>query len=184
MSEPNKNFHSRVRKSGLRKPVVKKYYTDDEIEYLLQQEELDNLKKDYATLLRERKSKKAYMVFFKDRPTLFYISFQIYEKRHVSRLVASKYFKNMYQDRPLNQYYWASQRKRVPAFDKYSGTEKVPIEELLKAGAVYTCSTCGIGHYSYEDVKNGNCFIIEGEGDVNPFTSGMLVCKECRKKFF
>lgn len=181
----NEEPHSRIRRSGLRvQPQRKERFTDEELEYMLQQEELADFQKSYETLLKERKRKQAYLVFFKDRPNLFYISFQLYEKRHVSRLVASKYFKKIFNDRPLNQYYWSAQRRRIPIFDKYRDTERVPIQELMKAGATFSCSTCGLGKYTYTDIENKKCFVIEGEGNINPFTSGMIVCSDCRRKFF
>lgn len=74
--------------------------------------------------------------------------------------------------------------KRIPEFDKYSKEKQVPIPELLKIGLSIPCSLCGKHTFELKDYDNNRCFIIEGEGNMNSFTKGLLLCYDCKKKYF
>lgn len=136
----------------------------------------------------------AFKITFKDQPDLVFISFQPKElgkatTRARARWSACKYFKDSmhpsFQKRDdckaeLRQ----TVTKRIHDFDKYGTRGKVPIPELMKhIGATFPCSICGKDNFNFEDYKIGRCFIAEGEGDINPFTDGLILCYNCYKKY-
>ena len=128
----------------------------------------------------------AYKITFKDQPSLIYISFQ--KTRDKAVYEACKYFHdNFYptfmgegRDQELKQ----AKAHRLQEFDKYSVEGVIPIPELMKVmGFTFPCSICGKDNFNYSDYDIGRCFLVEGEGDLNPFTKGFVLCYECYKKY-
>jgi hypothetical protein len=77
-----------------------------------------------------------------------------------------------------------SRAYRLQELDKYALKGIVPIPEILRVLDVsMPCSVCKKGNFNYSDYKEEKCFIIEGEGNLNPFTKGYLLCSECYKKY-
>ena len=74
---------------------------------------------------------------------------------------------------------------RIKELDEYGlKGEIVPIPALLKAtGISLPCSVCGKGKFEYSDYIDGKCFIIEGEGNLNPYTKGYILCYDCYQKY-
>lgn len=154
-------------------------------------EVLPNFVEEYTKILTNNKV--AYRVIFLDQPDLVYISFQ--EKgnkeraKAKSKWAATKYFKDTlhpsFQKR--NEYGHELKQarvKRLPELDKYGLQGKVPIPDLMKSlGATFPCSVCGKESFSLTDYEAGRCFILEGEGELNPFTKGIILCYNCYKKY-
>lgn len=146
------------------------------------------LQKEYLGVLKrsQKKGDKAYKVTFKDHSDLFYIAFS--ENRGNACYRASRYFRDIfhpfftgdnYRKEMLN-----SKAHRCPQLDKYYVEEKVPIPKLMEVlNAQFPCSVCGKGKFNYSDYINDRCYIIEGEGDLNPFTKGYILCYDCYKKY-
>jgi hypothetical protein len=155
----------------------------------------ENFEQEYEKLSsvqrKKRKEPVAYLVWFKDRPELNYISFQVETNRRIdrardrARAEANKYLRETYPEFTDRQSYYdiymMSRGRRIPQFDKYYATKQVPIRELLKIGFSYSCALCHKYNFKFEDYENGRCFIVEGEGCVNPFTNGILLCYKCYK---
>lgn len=135
---------------------------------------------------KEKKKVRAYAVTCKDEPDLFFIAFAETEDKAKGDMV--KYFKQNFHPSFMKsaslKIYPSIRRKRIPEFDKYSETKKVPVEELLKYGLTIPCSYCGRKEFTYEDLDNHRCFIIEGEGDINIYTQGSIACYDCYSKYF
>ena len=138
--------------------------------------------------------KRAYAVTFKEYPELFYITFEDSGDKSTHRAKAKwqacKYFKNeiMHPDFQKRNDYGnrmkASRGLRVPDFDKYAEKGKIPIPELMRVlNVTFKCSICGKYTFKYQDYKDGRCFIIEGEHDINSFTEGIILCYECKRKY-
>lgn len=140
---------------------------------------------------KKRKEPVAYLVWFKNRPELNYISFQvetphrIERARDKARAEANKYLRETYPEFADTQSYYdiymMSRGKRAPQLDKYYKNKKVPIRELLKINFTYPCAFCHKGDFNNEDYENGKCFIVEDEGSINPFTEGIILCYNCYK---
>lgn len=141
---------------------------------------------------KKRKEPVAYLVWFKDRPELNYISFQVETNKRIdrardrARAEANKYLRNTYPEFTAKQSYYdiymMSRGRRMPQFDKYYATKRVPIKELMKVGFTYSCAFCHEHKFSIEDYENHRCFIMDGDGAINPFTQGVLLCYNCYKK--
>lgn len=155
-----------------------------------------NFESEYDKLSSiQRKKKKepvAYLVWYKDRPELNYISFQVETNiridraRDRARAEANRYLRDTNPEFSKKQNYYdiymMSRGKRVPQFDKYYKTKKIPIKELMKIGFTFSCIFCHEHRFGIEDYENHKCFIMEGEGSVNPFTEGVLLCYNCYRK--
>lgn len=182
----------RIRKSGLRSknPQISmpEMETEEHISYR-------SLSEDYSGLIKGGKKKKvkepkkprikkqAYVITYVNVPNLFYITFQTFQTRDTGKHVATKYFTENTTE--INaSYYKYARRRRVPQLDKYADTERVPIEEIMKLGVAYRCNICGEGLFKYEDIENEKCFVIRDEGDINPFTDGIIVCPKCNHEYF
>ena len=134
----------------------------------------------------KKSQKKAYLTAFKDHPELAVVVFS--ENRAAARWTGCKYFKEECHPDFLkrNDYQWElyhTVTKRTPEFDKYLKEEKVPVAELMRVlNASFNCSVCGKHSFKFEDYVNGRCFILEGEGDLNNFTKGLVLCYSCYRK--
>lgn len=131
-------------------------------------------------------TRRAYIVRYSNAPELFFITFT--SNRYKAKGNATKFFRdNMH---PLFiEGQWRHQHVNAraclhPDFDKYNEEMKVPIPELMKINLSFPCSICGKGNFKYKDYEYKACFIIEGEGDLNPFTKGYCVCRDCFNKYY
>ena len=130
---------------------------------------------------------KARKVIFKDQPNLIYISFKQTKEKAIYE--ACKFFKDSFYptfmgDRELYSEMEQARATRVQEFDKYGMEGKIPIPELMKVMKfTFPCSVCGKDNFNYEDYEIGRCFLVEGEGDLNPFTKGYVLCYDCYKKY-
>jgi hypothetical protein len=141
---------------------------------------------------KKRKEPVAYLVWYKDRPELNYISFQVETPKHIdrardrARAEANRYLRSTNPEFAQKQNYYdiymMSRGKRVPQFDKYYETKRVPIKELMKIGFTYSCAFCHNHRFNLEDYDNYKCYVVEGENTLNPFTNGILLCYNCYKK--
>lgn len=175
----------RIRKSGLRKEKetltesIDEFYTEMEKEHSICEFETE-----YRKMLKNKKL--AYIVYFKNCPTEFFIAFQPCKKRDTGRYQACKYFQAI--GHPVigvnHESYYRSTDRRIPAFDRYADSGRVPVWELLRLGVAYHCARCNKGPFFYEDYKNNKCFAIEDEGNLNPFTKGIIVCPECKRIYY
>ena len=187
-----------LRESGLKRlnPKLREFHTplpdmniDEGGGYSTFEAEYDKLS---AIQRKKRKEPVAYLVWFKDRPELNYISFQVETNRKIdrardrARAEANKYLRETFPEFTAKQNYYdiymMSRGKRIPQFDKYYQTKRIPIKELMKAGFTYSCAYCHKDKFGIEDYENNRCFIMEGDGFVNPFTQGVILCYNCYKK--
>ena len=129
---------------------------------------------------------KAYLVTFKDHPNLMYISFALTADK--ARAEAQRYIRDTFyagysiDGCPVSLK--ETRTKRMKDLDKYKRLGKVPIPDLMKAGLTFRCSSCGSVELGYQDYAAKRCFIVEGEGDLNPYTNGYVFCYHCYKKYF
>lgn len=143
---------------------------------------------EYKRILQKsiQREHRAYRVVYKNHPDLLFIAFA--KEREPAKYQASKYFKDIfhpfftgegYSEEMLN-----SRAYRVKELDEYGLKGVVPIPKLLQVLDIsMSCSICKKGNFTYSDYIQGECFIIEGEGNLNPFTKGYLLCHECYKKY-
>ena len=129
---------------------------------------------------------RAYLVTVEGHPEYMYISFA--RDRNKAESDALHYIRDRFY--PLEKISRCSitfqdlKGKRAPEFDKFKASGKIPISALMKSGINFSCSCCGNYLFNYDSLKTKQCFIIEGEGEINPFTQGIVVCYSCYKKYF
>ena len=183
MSKDNNKKRLNIRKSGLKK--YREEAVDVEKE-LVGEKAISEFDKEYTKILKRysKSIKDAYVIRFLDEPEAFFITFQNLKDRDTGKWEACKYFDSIHHPRIGLGSYSKARRKRIPEFDKYRSMEKVPIEEIMKLGAAYHCGLCGKHSFKYEDIINNRCFVVRDEGDINKFTSGFVICNECRRKHF
>lgn len=134
----------------------------------------------------EEDTRKAFLVTFTNHDQLLYIAFT--ETKDKARAEAQRYMRDMFY--PLESINKCpiklseTRAARAKNLDKYKEESKIPIPELMKLDVTFPCSCCGKDNFDYKDYEIGRCFIIEGEGDLNFFTKGMVVCYECKNKYF
>lgn len=147
---------------------------------------IDYKRNVYFQANEEEDKKKAYLVTFTEHSQLLYVAFT--ETRDKARAAAQRYMRDMFY--PLENINKCpiklSETRAVRAknLDKYREESKIPIPELMKLEVTFPCSCCGKDNFDYKDYEIGRCFIIEGEGDLNFFTKGMVVCYECKNRYF
>ena len=176
-----------MRKSGLRDPFSAIEDTLDFTEYLEPYEEFEKDYKDVLYFVRNRiEKKKAYVVTYTDDASLFYIAFVA--NRYKAKGSATMYFRDNYHP-DFSDQKWRKEKftkaraRRVPVFDKYADECKVPIPELMRYFDIsFPCSFCGKHDFTLKSYEAKTCHIVEGEGDLNVFTRGFIVCDECYKK--
>lgn len=129
---------------------------------------------------------KAYLVTFTNHPHLSYLSFALTADK--ARAQAQRYMRDTFyagysiDSCPISLK--ETRTKRMKDLDKFKHTGKVPIPELLKTGFRMQCSSCGRFEFDYDDYMARKCFVVEGEGDLTPFTNGYIFCYDCYKKYF
>lgn len=160
-----------------------------EREAQLLQEEIENgeLTLDYFTDptkpfgFRNKKAKqKAYIATFKNHPEYTWVAFAPTKGKayyQCQKAIRDYYFPGTMIDNSPVQF--CDVRLRVaPELMEYYASKKVPIDILLKLGFTFNCCECR-KRLNYEDYQNGNCIVLEGEGDAAPFALNKLICKEC-----
>lgn len=173
------------RKSGLRDP----FQGIEELDFSTFVAPYTHFLEDYKEnlyLIRKKKNGFAYLVTYVDEPDLFFITFEKNKDR--AKGTATKYFKeNLHPNfigRLWREKYNKCRAIKVKEFDQYAERKKVPIDELMRVLEVkVSCSACGEGNFSYEDLKIKRCFKVEGFGDFNVFTQDFVLCRECYNKF-
>ena len=134
----------------------------------------------------ETEKLKAYLVRFVDHPEYLYIAFALTADK--ARAQAQRYIRDTFypfhtiNGCPVSLY--ETRTKRMPSLDEFKHTGKIPIPNLLKAGMTLKCGACGKYEFDYSDYKAKRCFIVEGEGDLNPYTNGYIFCHDCYNKYF
>lgn len=146
------------------------------------------LKREYEALKMpfiKKVVKRAYTVTYNNIKGLLYITFT--SNRYKAKGEATKYFRNnMHPDFIENKWrkeHLHARARLAPDLDKYAKEELVPIPAIMKMGASFPCSVCGKENFKYQDYKNKRCFIVEGEGNLNKFTKGYILCYTCWKKY-
>lgn len=166
----------------------KSYYEENKEKEKVKGDSYRKLQKEYDRILHKEIAReyRAYRVVYKNHPDLLYIAFG--NSRESAKYKSARYFKETfnpfftgenYREEMLN-----SRAYRVQELDKYALKGVIPIPEVLRVLDVsMPCSVCGKDHFDYSDYEKGRCFIVEGEGDTNPFTKGYILCYECHKKY-
>ena len=146
------------------------------------------LQKEYERILHKevQRNHRAYRVIFDDHPDLLYIAFC--GNRGSAKWQASKYFKKCFHPfftgANADKEMLKCHAYRIQELDKYGLKGIIPIPDLLRALDIsLPCSVCGKDHFDYSDYINGRCFIVEGEGNLNPFTQGYLLCYDCHRNY-
>ena len=167
-------------------------YKMEESEKLKQQlekekQELLNSKDPFNHNLYFQKNKcapesiKAFLVSNVDFPQYIYVAFCETRERaraeSISYVIRNFYPFTAYDKCPVK--FAKARAKRLPDFDKYRDTKRIPVLELLKAGFELPCSICGKQKFNYGDYVARRCFIVEGEGNANEYTDGLLACSYC-----
>ena len=166
----------------------KSYYEETKEKEKVKGDSYKKLQNEYSRILHKeiKRQHKAYRVVYKSHPDLLYIAFG--SSRESAKYTSARYFRDIfnpfftgesYREEMLN-----SRAYRLQELDKYALKGIIPIPEILRVLDVsMPCSVCKKGNFSYSDYKEEKCFIIEGEGNLNPFTKGYLLCPECYKKY-
>ena len=186
MQNEEKNQSSR--KSSLSDPLS--YYSDINLDEFTKPYE--ELKKKYNRALyfiKKKDYQQAYVVTFTDDPNLFFIAFATRKKRDKVRYAAIKYYH--LQNHPdfitrsqTNGKYKYARRHRCPDFDIYAEEGRVPVSEIMRIGVPIPCCYCRQHQFTYEDYLAKKCYAIEDEGNLNIFTKGIVLCRDCYKKLF
>ena len=152
------------------------------------EENYKSFQKEYERLLHRevRREDKAYRVVYKNHPDLLFVAFA--QDREKAKYQSARYFKSAYHPFFTGEDYRKEMLKshayRCQELDKYAFEGTIPISELLKVLQIsMPCSVCGKDHFDYSDYDIGRCFIVEGEGNLNPFTRGYILCYDCHKKY-
>jgi hypothetical protein len=178
--KPSKNPLSNLNLTPYLEPKQKKEKDKDT---------LQELKGKYEKILKKniKKQYKAFRVVFRNHPDLTFIAFC--EKKSTAVGRATTYFHESFHPFFSNSEDYTNEMKtgrayRVQELDKYGLSGLVPIPELLRVlDLSMPCSVCRKHNFSYSDYINNNCYIIEGEGNLNPYTKGYLLCHDCYKKY-
>lgn len=141
------------------------------------------LKRDY-TRIRQKRLPKCYSITYKGIPDILYIAFGEKDK---CKSEATKYFRDNFHpafvEKEWKKCHTNARAIRHPDFDQYYKEKKIPIEALMSLDVRIPCCVCGKGSFGADELKYKQCFVIEGEGDLNVFTKGLLVCKDCFNKY-
>ena len=141
------------------------------------------LQRNYELLAWKRRPL-CYSITYKSAPDILYIAFG---KKDKCKGDATRYFRdNMHPafiEKGWYKMHLEARAIRRPEFDIYYREKKVPVAELLKLGVTVPCAICGEGNFGRTEYDYKQCFTIEGEGDLNIFTKGFIVCKKCHDKY-
>lgn len=141
------------------------------------------LQEDYIKIGRKRLPK-CHSITYKGIPDILYIAFGEKDK---CKSEATKYFRDNFHPAFMGnnwrKCHTDARAIRRPNFDKYYKEKKIPIEALMTLDVRIPCCICGKGDFGLTELEYKQCFVVEGEGDLNVFTKGLLVCKECFNKY-
>ena len=186
--KPRRTKWKKPSKNPLNNLDLKSFYEGTKEKEKIKGDSYSKIQKEYERILHKniQRENRAYRVVYKNHPELLYIAFG--SGRGTAKYQASKYFKSIfhpffteedYRKEMLNCHAY-----RVQELDKYALQGVIPIPALLKAtDTSMPCSVCGKDHFDYSDYIEGRCYIIEGEGNLNPFTKGYILCSDCYKKY-
>ena len=144
------------------------------------------LQEEYEKIRIAKFSKgKPYAVTYVGIPDIIYLAFA--KNKDKAKGIATKYFKeNFHPDfvgKGWRTQHLKSRTKVIPEFKKYSLTGKVPIPDLMKyLNLTFPCSCCNQHNFNYEDYENGKCYVMEDDFDLNDFTKGYVLCRECYRE--
>ena len=147
----------------------------------------EELKVDYEKVYKQLFSNgKAWKVVYTKRDNLVAVVFA--KTQHKATWKAVKYFRENCEPEFIGKGYDQNLKfmktHRIPELDKYSEENKVPVYALMKAlKKTYKCHICGQHNFDYYDYQLGKCIVLEGEGDTDTYTKGVVVCKECQQKY-
>lgn len=141
------------------------------------------IKKGYE-LIAKKKRPLCYSITYKSVPDILYIAFGTKDR---CKGEATKYFRDNFHPAFVNngwrRLHTEARAIRQPNFDQYYIEKKVPVYELLSLGVTVPCAICGEGNFGINEYNYKQCFAIEGEGDLNVFTKGYIVCKKCHDRY-
>ena len=129
---------------------------------------------------------KAYYITFDNHPEYTYVAFALTNEK--AKAEAQRYIRDTYY--PLSTIdacpvsLKEARSKRMPEFDEFKHSGKIPINRFLKEGFKVKCCVCGKFEFDYNDYMAKRCFIVEGEGDLTPYLNGYLFCYSCYHKYF
>jgi hypothetical protein len=126
---------------------------------------------------------KAYVITFTKHPEYIWLVFAVNKSQALGMghaKIARVYFNSSLEKSPV--LFTEARERRLPQLDKYAKEGKVPILELIKAGFTFRCVECG-KILGLEELDEGDCHILEGEGDAIPFTIGKVICDECWNRY-
>lgn len=147
-------------------------YSSFKKEYLKQLEKLNK---------KKEKKRVCYIVTYKDVEGIMYVAFAT--SRDEAIKIATNYFIDLRHPEFKNtSMAKKASAKRRPTWDRYSKAGKVPVYGLLMMGCKFPCCYCGRYLFTYRDLLDGKCTIIDDELSLNPFTKGIVVCKDCESK--
>ena len=151
---------------------------------------------------RRRMDYKAYLITTKLMPEFYFLCFVTYEDaRAKADEISAKYLTHGYEKVALaecssylgdylglrdtsNGIYFSLKRKRANNVDKYFYEKKAPVYELMELGIKFRCKNCGKGMFGLEEYNDKKCFILEGEGEYNYFTKGVVFCRNCYNEYY
>ena len=147
------------------------------------------IKKDYEKIFKKTFSKgHAYKVSFKESPNTFCIAFAKTKRKAIWQ--GAKFFHNNLYPEFMGKGWSTVQNlclleaHRIKELDDYSLTGIIPIPVLMKTlNMTFKCSVCGKGNFTYETFESGGCFVLEGEGNLNDYTKGYILCYDCKRKY-
>lgn len=167
---------------------LKSFYEETKEKEKVKKDSYGKLQKEYERILHKeiQREYRAYRVVYKNHPDLLFVGFG--SNRGTVKWQASKYFRDTFNPffagEEVNTKMLEGHAYRVQELDKFGLKGVIPIPDLLHALDIsLPCSVCGKGHFSYSDYTEGNCFIVEGEGNLNPFTQGYILCYDCYRKY-
>ena len=178
------------RKSGLKeaKDILKEEDSFADFDVFLRP--YINVQKEYAKILQMHKhriAEKVFLVTYVGIPDIMYIAFAT--NRDKARGIATKYFRDNFHPMFINNGWRTAHTQgrgiRCPQLDKYIPLKKIPVQEILKLKPEITvpCRVCGQGDFNSKSIENKACFVLDEE-DLNVFTKGIIVCRDCFKKHF
>jgi hypothetical protein len=172
----------------LQKVNFKSFYEETKKKEKVKHDSYKKLQKEYEDILNKKlkREHRAYRIIFNNHPDLLFIGFGA--NRGSVKWKASKYFRDsfnpFFSGEDANRKMLECHAYRVQELDKYGLVGIIPIPELMRVLDVsMPCSVCKKENFTYSDYKEGNCYVIEGEGNLNQFTKGYLLCHDCYKKY-
>ena len=141
------------------------------------------IEESYNNIAKKHRPK-CYVITYRNVPDIMYIAFGTKDQ---CKGEATKYFRDNFHpafvENGWRRLHTEARAIREPVLDNFYKEKKVPIPEVMHLGATFPCCICGKGNFDLDDYKKKRCFVVEGEGDINVFTKGYLLCYDCYKKY-